>query len=535
MIGLIICFISIVCFSLNTVSAANITINDTSTGGINGALSSANSSDTIILQPGLYQGSNNTGLQISKNITIMGNGSPDQVKIDANFINQIFTTNGPSLNITFINITFMNSLGGAIVDYQSGKVTLNNCNFTGHTSGAITMGYNSDFEIFNSTFSNNSANAGGAINNNGGTLNIFDSIFINNSAGTVGGAINNNNGHSNITNTTFIGNNASSDGGAIHISGAVDTNIISSYFYNNTAISGVGGAIFSNAGNTNVTRSDFVNNTDGYGDGGAMGLDGGNVILNYNRFYNNNATPGGYQVYFGSGTINADRNWWGDNDRAYYKTNSGIVNLTNYVVVDVEYDGPEIGNTSSRFNYTIRLSDNTTFDPSLLPYFTLDVGTGPNPVLIPTWDARENQTVIVNVPPFSTMVTFGVDDWRKVFWANGTEIINLTVTKVANVTGEVTEGQIINYTITVTNYGPSNATNVVLNEILPAALIYQDSVPSVGTYDPITGIWSIGDLANGDTVTLVITVQINGTGLITNGVNVTADQTNINNDTNGSN
>ncbi|MBZ9570984.1 DUF11 domain-containing protein, partial [Methanobrevibacter sp. TMH8] len=113
--------------------------------------------------------------------------------------------------------------------------------------------------------------------------------------------------------------------------------------------------------------------------------------------------------------------------------------------------------------------------------------------------------------------------------------VNLTVTKTANVTSDVFDGDVINYTIVVTNHGHDNATGVVLNEVLPNTLVYVGSVASQGSYDPVTGVWSIGNLANGDTAILVITVQINGTGIISNGVNVTVDQTNINNDTNDSN
>ena len=516
----------------STINAANITINDTSSGGIHGALSSANSSDTIILQPGSYSGSNNTNLQVNKNITIRGNGSSNQVIINGSGVSQLFSTAGNALNITFINITFANAFNGVMTDYQSGTINFINCTFIDNSGSALVMGYNSNYNVVNSTFYNNTGQSGGAINNNGGNLNIANSSFINNSASVIGGAINNNNGHSNITNTTFIGNNASSDGGAIHISGNVNNNIVSSYFYNNTAISGVGGAIFSNAGNTNVTQSDFVNNTDGYGDGGAIGFDGGNVILNYNRFYNNNATPTGYQVYAGGGTFDFSMNWWGDNNRAYYFDNTGRVNVsTNWVVVDVNYTGNGSDDPNSEFYYYIQLSDGSAFNPSLLPFFSLDEGAGPNPTLIPQWDARTNQTLYVAVIPYSIMVTFGVDDWRKVFWANGTNHINLTITKVANVTGDLSYGQLINYTITVTNHGPNNATGVVVNETLPGDLIFVSAVGD-GSYDNVTGLWYIGNLNNGSTATLVITVQINGSGVIVNTANVTANEPNINNETN---
>ncbi|KZX17383.1 large cysteine-rich periplasmic protein OmcB precursor [Methanobrevibacter cuticularis] len=113
--------------------------------------------------------------------------------------------------------------------------------------------------------------------------------------------------------------------------------------------------------------------------------------------------------------------------------------------------------------------------------------------------------------------------------------VNLTVTKVVNVTGTVTNGQTINYNITVTNNGPDNATNVIVNEVLPSALIYINHTAGVGSYDPSTGVWNIGNLNNGNSISLIITVRINGTGTISNGVNVTSNEENINNETNDTN
>ncbi len=117
---------------------------------------------------------------------------------------------------------------------------------------------------------------------------------------------------------------------------------------------------------------------------------------------------------------------------------------------------------------------------------------------------------------------------------NVTPAVNITVSKTANVTS-VVYGQTVQYTIVVSNYGPDNATGVIVNELLPSSLIYISSIASNGTYDPITGIWNISALNNGDSFNLVIVVRVNATGIITNGVNVTLDQENINNETNGIN
>ena len=82
-------------------------------------------------------------------------------------------------------------------------------------------------------------------------------------------------------------------------------------------------------------------------------------------------------------------------------------------------------------------------------------------------------------------------------------------------------GETITWTITVTNNGPSDAKNVRVTDKLPAGLIYNGAN---GNYDPITGLWIVGDLANGKSASLVITTIVNITNTtILNVANVTSD------------
>ena len=83
----------------------------------------------------------------------------------------------------------------------------------------------------------------------------------------------------------------------------------------------------------------------------------------------------------------------------------------------------------------------------------------------------------------------------------------------------------ITYHIEVTNNGPSYAQNVEVTDLLPSGLVYKSYTASQGTYDSNTGIWSIGTLANGSTVTLDITVRIEDYNPITNTATVTSDTT----------
>jgi len=67
-------------------------------------------------------------------------------------------------------------------------------------------------------------------------------------------------------------------------------------------------------------------------------------------------------------------------------------------------------------------------------------------------------------------------------------------------------GDTVIYTIKVTNNGPAEATNVSLTDKLPSGLTYVSHVG--GDYVPSSGLWTIGTLDNGVTVTLNITVTV---------------------------
>jgi uncharacterized repeat protein (TIGR01451 family) len=76
----------------------------------------------------------------------------------------------------------------------------------------------------------------------------------------------------------------------------------------------------------------------------------------------------------------------------------------------------------------------------------------------------------------------------------------------------VTVGDNVDFTVTVVNQGPDTAVNTRAFVKLPDGLKLLNFKPSRGTYDPETGIWTIGDLAPGEKVTLVLTAKALVTG-----------------------
>ena len=66
----------------------------------------------------------------------------------------------------------------------------------------------------------------------------------------------------------------------------------------------------------------------------------------------------------------------------------------------------------------------------------------------------------------------------------------------------------INYILTVTNFGPSSATDVFVTDFLPEALVYRYSKANQGSYDNTTGEWDVGSLAPYHSARLAITVEV---------------------------
>ena len=107
--------------------------------------------------------------------------------------------------------------------------------------------------------------------------------------------------------------------------------------------------------------------------------------------------------------------------------------------------------------------------------------------------------------------------------------VDLQITKKVNVSGIVNVTDLIEFTITVTNIGPCNATGVYVSEILNSHLKLISNKTSIGEYDGST--WVIGNLNKGETHNLTIIAEVISSGNISNVVNVTSND----NDTNRSN
>jgi uncharacterized repeat protein (TIGR01451 family) len=81
-------------------------------------------------------------------------------------------------------------------------------------------------------------------------------------------------------------------------------------------------------------------------------------------------------------------------------------------------------------------------------------------------------------------------------------------------------GDIIQLTIKIFNQGPDQAFNITVNDKLPAGLSILSYLANYGAYDPVSGVWNVGDLAVGATAILIIKSLASQLGSLINMVTV---------------
>ena len=106
--------------------------------------------------------------------------------------------------------------------------------------------------------------------------------------------------------------------------------------------------------------------------------------------------------------------------------------------------------------------------------------------------------------------------------------IDLSITKsVDNQRPNV--GDLVQFTIELTNSRVTEATGVTVKDVLPPGLTYQSSIATRGAYNATSGVWNVGRVANGEVVTANITAEVTATGNLVNVAEVlTANQPDIN-------
>lgn len=126
------------------------------------------------------------------------------------------------------------------------------------------------------------------------------------------------------------------------------------------------------------------------------------------------------------------------------------------------------------------------------------------------------QVVTSSPPAFTATVTSNeyVDKSASVTLGSLSGQADLAITQSLDTNSGIA-GQ-VSLTITVTNQGTDTATGVEVMDLLPSGLDYVSHTSTLGGYSPISGIWTVGSLANGSFANLVLKVKVASSGSSTN-------------------
>lgn len=410
-------------FSIQSISAANVTINPTDS--IQDAINNADPGDTITMNIGTY---NQNSIQVNKELTLMGaTNNPDDVIIDAQQNGKVIEVLAGVNNVKLQGLTLTNGYfdgtwrgNGAGINNRGGTeaqpTQIINCKLTNNNAtgdgGAI---YNyGNLAITGCTLTNNTAGGNGGGISNRGNLAITDSLIQNNTAPSFGGGIYNldsmsltcsiiqqnqapggggilNDGEMIITNST-IQQNQGENGGGI---GNFDTlTIIGSTIQGNTAPVGGGICNFDTLNvDTSIIQDNTAPGTISYGGGifNTRGFDEGKVTITGSTIRGNKAENGG-GIY-----------------------NSDILNITGSTIMDnIATNGGAIYNDQMQGVYG-----------TVVANFNRIVGNSPNSI-------QNNGSSVnaeynwwgSNTPNFAALITGEVD---YIYWLVMTYSANPTV------------------------------------------------------------------------------------------------------------
>lgn len=116
---------------------------------------------------------------------------------------------------------------------------------------------------------------------------------------------------------------------------------------------------------------------------------------------------------------------------------------------------------------------------------------------------------------------------------NPVATVDLIVTKEVD-QASVPIGDLVRFTIRVTNAGPSPATGVEIYDLLPDTLVFDPSSSGDGTYDPVAGIWTVGALSVSQSAQFQVVATATALGTYTNLASLRASTPADNNSSNNS-
>lgn len=260
---------------------------------------------SIYLQQGNYNITQpiNWGNSNTKTLKIYANNQLFDARNQTNFIT---VEKGYTLELYDFKIRYAKSTRGSVI-YNKGTVNIYDSiflNSTASSNGGVIYNDHGKVKILNSSFSNNQATNGACLYNNNGIVNLTKDYFSFNKASR--GGVNYNIGELNITSSTFKNNQATQNGGC-NYNDKNNLTILKSKFLNNKATN-YGGVNYNNKGthygydydDTPVIYFNESQATGNYATNGGVNANYGSIIIKSSNLNNNNATRGGVNYNLGA-------------------------------------------------------------------------------------------------------------------------------------------------------------------------------------------------------------------------------------------
>ena len=533
--------------------------------------------DTIILPSGLYvltiAGAGNNSatsgdLDISEELTILGAGARTTI-IDGNRLDRVFDVRNP-VPVVISGVTIRNGAapglgdGGGIATVN-GPLTLTDVAFVGNSAGrnggAIFVSGGSTVLTGVSLIGNSAGDGGGGIVMKTGTLLLTNVTISGNTAVNDGGGLQANNVTATLTNVTISANSAGVGGGISQTIGSV--RLKNTIVANNTggncsdpvvslgnnldsgntcALTGPGdlinvdpmlGPLQNNGGPTDThalaAGSPAVDAAANAGcpatdqRGAARPFDGngdGTATCDIGAFELNIPPPSSADLSLAKTVNNAAPNVGDTVTFTLTVTNAGPDAATGVAVTDRLPAGYTFTGDSGGGSYNA--------GTGVWSIGGLGAGASTSHVITATvnptgpYTNAAQITAAGQIDPDSTPNN-GIgngEDGEASVGVSPTGTADLSLSKLVNNPTPNVGGTVV-FTLTVTNAGPSAATGVAVSDLLPAGYTYSGD-SGAGVYNGGTGLWTVGSVAVGVSVSHAISVIVNPAGPYTNTAQISA-------------
>jgi uncharacterized repeat protein (TIGR01451 family)/CSLREA domain-containing protein len=364
---------------------------------------------------------------------------------------------------------------------------------------------------------------GGGIHVTQGDLNLNRARIADNMANGTGGGISVASGQVFLSRTRITGNNSQGSGGGLRVTGGT-TQIERSEISGNTAsgASGAGGGVSVHNSETTIVNSTLSGNfSESFG--GAVFVHDTVAEITHTTFASNDSNNGGATLHInGSSSL------------------THVLTLNHSLVAMDEEGNTACGrNVSASFEPNGVISNHascsgsvgtTLADIAIGPLANHGGGTHTHALLAGSVAINAGSDCSANYGigtdqrghprPGGSSQTCDVGSYE-----DQTVIVeaDLSIEKTVNPV-EAKADEIVVFTIQASNLGPDAATSVSVIDQLPSGYALVDWTADHGSYEPDSGIWSIGELAVDDPVVLNIEAQVQASGDHLNQAAISGDQ-----------